>query len=310
MSEIEESAKAITETAKLGTTVVEATEKMGGFLSHILNEPITEAVGIFGDKLKFMRWKRKLRIVDEVNRILDERGVESTRPIPPKLAIPILEQASLEENDELQDIWCRLIANSLDPNFLLEIRYAFIDIIKNLTPLDAKVLKYVYESTIEINKLNQTARFIAYPIDFYQIVEHTRASYTETELSLNNLQRVQCLWDNDIRDFHPEVKARLTDYPLSPLDSSKISKDLEFQHFKISKDLKYQIRKQKENDDELNNPKDLKDLNRITELKKEINKRLDCNTVYLPTINKDSQIKHSRFKITPLGYAFIKACVK
>lgn len=303
MSEIEESAKAVTETVKLGTTVVEATEKMGSFLSRVLNEPITEAVGIFEDKLKFMRWKRKLRIIDEVNRLLDERSLESTRPIPPKLAIPILEQASLEENDELQDIWCRLIANSLDPNFEVEIRYAFIDIIKNLTTLDAKILKYVYDSTVEINKLNQTERFIAYPIDFYQIVEYTQASYTETELSLNNLQRVQCLWDNDIKDFGAEIKSRFDDYRVSSQLSPNISEDLE-----------YQLRKTKKIKEELGSPKDLKDeedqLERQLKFGSEITNILDSKTNSFCKTNKDPKMKHSRFKITPLGYALIKACLK
>lgn len=194
MSEIEE-------TAKLYTTSIEAAGKMGGFLSKVLNEPITEAVGMFGDKLKFMRWKRKLRIVDEVNGILDERGVKNIRPIPPKLAIPILEQASLEE-DELQDIWCRLIANSLDPKFHLEIRYAFIEIIKNITSLDAKILKYMYEITMERNKQYKTDHFRAYKISFNPIKENVHASDIETELSLYNLKRVQCVWDNDLIELH------------------------------------------------------------------------------------------------------------
>lgn len=265
MSEIEESAKAVTETVKLGTTVVEATEKMGGFLSRVLDEPITEAIGMFGDKLKFMRWKRKLRIVDEVNRILDERGVKNTRPVPPKLAIPIMEQASLEENDELQDIWCNLIANSLDPNFKMEIRYSFIEIIKNLTTLDARILKYVYETTTEINNQNKTTRFISYPIDFYQIVERVQASYIETELSLNNLQRVQCLWDNDIKDLHAEIDLHniVRNVPLSV-------EDLCLRANKYDKFLK------------------------------------DHNKSIEEVINA----KHSKFKLTPLGVAFIKACMK
>ncbi len=266
MSETEESAKAVTETVKLGTTLVEASERMGGFLSRILDEPITEAVGMFGDKLKFMRWKRKLRIVDEVNRILDERGVKSTRPIPPKLAIPILEQASLEENDELQDIWCNLIANSLDPNFKMEIRYSFIEIIKNLTTLDARILKHVYETTTEINNQNKTTRFIPYPIDFYQIAERVQASYIETELSLNNLQRVQCLWDNDIKDLHAKV-------------------DL----YKIVSDEPHSVE-----------ALCLREKNFSASLLKD----------YFPDIKEVLTVKHSRFKLTPLGVAFIKACMK
>lgn len=204
MYDIQETAKVVAETAKLGITTIEAAEKMGGFFSKVLDEPITEAVGIIGDKLKFMRWQRKLRIVDEVNEILDQKGVTSTRPIPPKLAIPILEQACLEENDELQDLWCNLIANSLDPNFKAEIRYAFIEIIKSMTSLDAKILKYIYETTEETNK---TTNFRDHPVDFFRIKDGMNASNVETELSLNNLQRVQCVRNNDINDLRRQVNS-------------------------------------------------------------------------------------------------------
>ncbi|MGB9927998.1 MAG: Abi-alpha family protein [Methanosarcina sp.] len=225
MSELEEIAKAVTSTAEFSTASVGSIEKMGGFFAKVLNEPLTEAVGIIGDKLNFMRWKRKLRMVDEVNRILDQRGITDTRAIPPKLAIPILEQACLEENDELQDIWCRLIANSLDPKFNLEIRYAFIEIIKNMTALDAKILKYIYETTIKINKINQTKPFIAYSVDFFHIKENVRASNVETELSLNNLQRVQCIRDNDVNDLRTQVNSMIkkTTPPIIQHSSFKIT---------------------------------------------------------------------------------------
>jgi hypothetical protein len=209
MSDIEETAKAVVETVKFGTTTIEAAEKMGGFFSKILHEPMTEAVGIIGDKLRFMRWQRKLRIVDEVNKTLDQRDITNTRPIPPKLAIPILEQACLEENDELQDLWRNLIANSLDPNFKMEIRYTFIEIIKSMTPLDAKILKYIYEITDETNKTNHTTNFRGYPVDFFQIKDKMNASNPETELSMNNLQRIQCVRNNDVNDLRDQVNSMI-----------------------------------------------------------------------------------------------------
>lgn len=227
MTDLEECAKAISDTAKLGITVVEATEKIGGFLSHILNEPFTEAVGIFGDKLKFMRWKRKLRIVDEVNRILDEKGVKDIRPIPPKLAIPMLEQASWEEEDELQDIWCNLIANSLNPVFDVEIRYAYIDILKNLTSLDAKILKYIYDTIEDKSRLDEITNLNNHPISIDQIKENTTlASDSEIKLSLYNLKRVQCVWDyksNSIVAGNIALRGRNDNYYiLTPLGSTLI----------------------------------------------------------------------------------------
>lgn len=115
MNEIEEPSKAVAEVAKFGTTTVEASVKLGGFFAKVLGEPFQDAVGLLGDRLKLYRYQNQVVIMDKVNKTLDERGVSKTKPIPPKFAIPIMEYASLEEDESLQDMWCNLIANSLDP---------------------------------------------------------------------------------------------------------------------------------------------------------------------------------------------------
>ena len=53
--EVSESAKAVQEVAKTTKAGIEATEKLGGFVSKIINEPIDAVVGILSDKLKFVR---------------------------------------------------------------------------------------------------------------------------------------------------------------------------------------------------------------------------------------------------------------
>ena len=192
MSEIEAVSEAIAESAKFGTTSVKFTEKMLDFISKILGNPIEEAAGIIGDKLQYIRWQRQVRMVDEVNKILVDKGLDKTRTIPPKFALPMLEQASLEEDNYLQDIWCKLIANSLDPNFDSEIRYAFIEIIKSLTSLDAKILKSVYGEVS--NKSDSTiTQMSKISLDVETINRYLDASEDELDISFNNLMRVQCL---------------------------------------------------------------------------------------------------------------------
>jgi len=198
MTEVEEMSKALAESAKFGTTSVEATQKMLGFLSKVFNEPIETTVGIIGDKLKFIRWQRQLRMADEVYGILRQRGVDKTRPIPPKFAISMLEQSSLEEDNELQDIWCNLIANSLDPSFNSEIRYAFIEIIKGLTPLDSKILYFVYNRVLNKSLFceDETQRhetMQSRTVQISRIQENIDASEEYIRISVSNLIRVQCL---------------------------------------------------------------------------------------------------------------------
>lgn len=114
------------EIAKFDTVSVEATEKLCGFFAKVLGEPFQDAVGLLSDKLKLLRFENQIVIMEKVNRILEEKGIDSTRPIPPKFAIPIMGYASLEDNEILQDMWCRLLANSLDPRHKFELKYIYI----------------------------------------------------------------------------------------------------------------------------------------------------------------------------------------
>lgn len=205
MSEMEESAKAITETAKLGQVSVEAGVKVGSFLAKILGEPLQDAVGIFGDKLKFMRMKRLIRIIDEVNKMIDEEGIVNMRPIPPKFAIPIMEYASLEEDDTLQDLWCKLLANGLDSTYNFELKYFYIDIIKSLTPLDVKILNYIFKDNLNVaidifNKTQAPSPIKSYPVSYDKIKMNVPAEDWEIRISLYNLMRVQCINDTKLSE--------------------------------------------------------------------------------------------------------------
>lgn len=183
--------------ADCGTTTIEASAKFGSFLSKVFGVTIEDAAGILGDQLKYLRWKRQNRLVDKVNEYLEKKGSTTLRPISPKFAIPFILNASMEEDDDLQDIWCRLIANALDSKFKSEIRFAYIDIIKNLNSLDAKVLKFAYDEVSrkiivpydEPIKIYMTKMIV----DLKNINKYLDVSEEELTISYNNLIRVQCL---------------------------------------------------------------------------------------------------------------------
>jgi hypothetical protein len=145
-TDIQAVSKAAAEASKFGTKALDTTNKILSFIAKVFNEPAKETSGMLGDSMKFYRWKRQIRIVDKVNKILENRGITKTIPIPPKFAVPILQNASLEDEDSLQDIWIRLISNSMDPEFGGELRFAFIEMIKSLSTLDAKILDLFYKT--------------------------------------------------------------------------------------------------------------------------------------------------------------------
>jgi hypothetical protein len=103
----------------------------------------------------------------------------------------MLENASLEEDDELQNIWIRLMANSMDPNFEASFRMAYIEIIKGLTPLDVKILDFFYNKLIEDGMEGEN--FIRHSYTKNRICSLLNLNNEEYFDSINNLFRVQCL---------------------------------------------------------------------------------------------------------------------
>ncbi len=193
MSEIEEIAKAVQSVADLGEQSVVASQQLGGFFTRVFKEPISEISGMVHDKLRFVRWKRLLEISDEVNKILEERAVEDTRAVPPKIALPIFEEASLEEEPELQRLWNTLLANSMDPNFDGELRYGFIDMIKNITATEATLLNKFYEILKRENRITNLPEITNYHLKKNQLMQLLGVDETKYLLSIYNLMRMQCI---------------------------------------------------------------------------------------------------------------------
>jgi len=192
MTETEAVAKAIEQCAKLGEKGLETSEKLGGFFAKVFIAPTEEIAGMVTDKLRFVRWKRVLRTVDEVNRILAERGVRDTRAVAPKLALPIFEESSLEEDDTLHSMWNALLANAMDPSFTEEIRFAYTDIIRNLAPLDARMLREIYAAVQRAGLLDfDKARNGSVTMD--NLCQGLKISEEQYLISVNNLMRLRVL---------------------------------------------------------------------------------------------------------------------
>lgn len=171
MSEAEEIAKAIQESAKLGEKGLEIADKAGSFFAKVFREPINEISGMITDKLRFIRWKRMVQMADEVNKILEEKNIEDTRAVPPKIALPIIEEASLEDDPTLQSLWNHLLANAMNPNFNDELRYGFIEMIKGITGIEAKLLNEFYEVLRREGKLKPLSDVFQYSLTKEQIMQ-------------------------------------------------------------------------------------------------------------------------------------------
>ena len=170
------------EIAKTTNKALEVAEKIGSFLNTILGDTFKEVGGSIHDWAKFYRYKNLLKINDKVEQLHKKRGMQGKRvPIQLSIGIPLIEAASLAEDENLQQKWATLIVNSTDPNNNDKIRKSYIDILSSLDPSDALVLDWM--STQGWNN-------VLGEISLKTISENVNLSEIETKISTSNLNRL------------------------------------------------------------------------------------------------------------------------
>jgi hypothetical protein len=111
-------------------------------LDQLLGPAATEVGLGFGDSVKVWRLKRQVRLLQEVKRLIDQSG-KDIHPIATRLFFPVLEAASIEGDDEMQTRWASLLANEAISTG--SVHPSFIEILKQMTPDDAKLLDRLFD---------------------------------------------------------------------------------------------------------------------------------------------------------------------
>jgi hypothetical protein len=188
---MEEESKAIEEGAKTIRKALEVSEKAGGFISKIFGEAFQEVGGMAVDQMRYYRCVILLGLSDKWDVIIKKRKLEGkTIPIPKRIAIPLLESASLESEDSIQDMWAGLIANAMDPEKRLDVKRVYIQMLSSVEPLDVAILTFLARQNW---KLYREVPSGGITIKFLE--ENFNASKKDVQLSLQNLYRLGCIVD-------------------------------------------------------------------------------------------------------------------
>lgn len=95
------------------TTIEKGLDLAKSFIGKILG-PASEEIGLLvSDNIRYFRFKNQVRILIKANNYVESKGLK-VKHIPTKILVPLLENASLEDDEELQDEWARLIGNMAD----------------------------------------------------------------------------------------------------------------------------------------------------------------------------------------------------
>lgn len=142
---IKETAKATQEVARATGKGIDVAEKVGRFIANHIGGTLDQGLGIFEDKLKYYRAENQLRFISRYNELANTLGLQARiQPVPLKYALPLLEAASLEDDDYLQSLWVNLLINASDEQNTISIQRSHISILEQLTSLEAMSLNAIY----------------------------------------------------------------------------------------------------------------------------------------------------------------------
>ncbi|MCG7986220.1 MAG: DUF4393 domain-containing protein [Candidatus Thiodiazotropha weberae] len=194
---IKETAKATQEIAKTTGKAIDASREFGGFISRYISGPLEQGMGIFEDKLKYMRWERQMRLMQRATDYMASLGKNNpSKPIPLKFAVPLLEAASLEDNDYLQDLWAKLLVNSSIEGGSVDLNRSYIDILERLSYVEAKILSVIYalpEEEVLNNSIMTGNLPDSVEIKDKENKEEPVQPSEEVVLALANLERLGCI---------------------------------------------------------------------------------------------------------------------
>jgi hypothetical protein len=123
-------------------------KKAEGLLKAVLGPPAGELGGLLKDKVSARRYRNLLRIAARAKEQLDVAGL-SPKEVPLAIIHPLLENASLEVDDDLQKRWAALLANAAASRSEAQVPPYFVEILKQLTALEARFLDKAYDETLQ-----------------------------------------------------------------------------------------------------------------------------------------------------------------
>jgi hypothetical protein len=167
--------------------------------AKIFKGPVAELIGCVEDKFKYVRWERRQALIAKSEAHMRSKGLSApSRALPLPFSVPLLTAGILEDDDELQEIWARLLVNAGDASTNMELRTAYVEILRGMSSFDVKNLSLMAQASIDAPEKGYLPIIETWNLPHSVTVhdEHSKDAGSvsnELGISLANLGRLGCL---------------------------------------------------------------------------------------------------------------------
>lgn len=157
-------------------------------IGKVVGRPASEVAELLADHVRAWRVSNLVALAQKTEEKLRSRGINvGIQALPTSLGFAVIEAASREDDDEIQDLWANLLANNSDPGLEVHINKTVIEVVRQLAATDARLLAFLAGQGWDLH----TA--ISGGFDGDRISNEMQLSSAETSIAINNLWRLGCL---------------------------------------------------------------------------------------------------------------------
>ncbi|MBX7156608.1 MAG: Abi-alpha family protein [Bacteriodetes bacterium] len=156
-------------------------KEVAHFIRQVLDNPLKETGELITDYIRNQRAINQIKLIQNLKKKIGNEKLEEVNlnKINLKVLYPLLENASLENDQDLQELWANLLSNIVQVNAPDLIQNSAIKILKSITNDEVRILKYLYDNVIsERKKRSQTH------IDFFGSKEIKPTDYKSEDIEV------------------------------------------------------------------------------------------------------------------------------
>src|SRR5262249_42977705 len=113
----------------------------------MLGPAADEVAEMLRDSIRIYRYQRQLKLLHKAEVMTNAAGY-TPQTVSLKLLFPLLEGASLEENEDLHSMWAALLAHASHPGSVSLVLPSFTEVLRVLTVDEARLLDAAYKYTL------------------------------------------------------------------------------------------------------------------------------------------------------------------
>lgn len=189
---VTEPSKAIREVAKTTSKALDLVRDAGKVFGEAAQE-LSEALTL---RMKYYKFLNANSIAQKVEKLRAEHGIaeEAVKYLPFGTSLKVLEASSMEEDDDVQDIWARLIFNATNQEIGLDIKKVYIEIIQSLSSSEVIFLDFIWECESKAYfKTNKEVDAFNKEMNAAAELKWRAIEYEQRQISIQNLIRLRCL---------------------------------------------------------------------------------------------------------------------